>query len=217
MAYLHGSEGCHRGFKRGLRSHHEVNTNSHCCQRWCIMSGQFKDLKGKKFGRLTVIEKDHVVRTNWYWQCQCNCLSKTIVVVRGSHLTSGQTKSCGCLLGSNRLPFGQAAFNDLVLAYMRSAESKDLAFELSKEQAYKLFTSKCHYCGLSPSSVRYKGDMFFRYNGIDRANNAVGYILSNCLPCCEGCNRFKLNRNYDVFLRKVRDIYLHLKRGGILK
>lgn len=50
---------------------------------------------GKRFGRLTVIELDHIgnYRSTW-WKCHCDC-GKEVVVYRGS-LTSGDTVSCGC-------------------------------------------------------------------------------------------------------------------------
>lgn len=56
-----------------------------------------RDLTGQKFGKLTALERipgnrNHSV----YWKCQCDCGS--IVEVASSALTSGHTKSCGCLL-----------------------------------------------------------------------------------------------------------------------
>ncbi|MFL2118541.1 hypothetical protein ACEN30_00345 [Marinilactibacillus psychrotolerans] len=54
------------------------------------------DLKGKRFGRLVALEplpdrqKGRIV-----WRCQCDCGNQTDVV--RSYLTTGQTKSCGCL------------------------------------------------------------------------------------------------------------------------
>ena len=62
-----------------------------------IMS-KFIDLTGQVFGRLTVLSytgKDK--RSHSLFECECNCLNKTIVTVRGSSLCSGHTKSCGCL------------------------------------------------------------------------------------------------------------------------
>jgi hypothetical protein len=50
------------------------------------------DLSGKKFGRLTVVAR---VGPPLRWVCVCNCGSVT--VVRPSSLTSGSTRSCGCL------------------------------------------------------------------------------------------------------------------------
>lgn len=56
--------------------------------------GAFKDLTNQKFGKLTPISyyrKRHRV----YWCCMCDCGNK--IDVRSDGLTTGQTKSCGCL------------------------------------------------------------------------------------------------------------------------
>lgn len=54
------------------------------------------DLKGKRFGRLLVLESVKVKSNNGgrHWRCQCDCGG--IAIVRTSHLTSGHTVSCGC-------------------------------------------------------------------------------------------------------------------------
>lgn len=70
-----------------------------------ITNGKIEDLTGVLFGKLTVLKldidkllelKDNNKRIDTYWICQCNCISKTIISVRGSHLKSGNTKSCAC-------------------------------------------------------------------------------------------------------------------------
>jgi hypothetical protein len=56
------------------------------------------DIKGQKFGRLTVLQRaDNDKRRNVMWLCQCDCSSRTKLIVRGHSLRSGNTKSCGCL------------------------------------------------------------------------------------------------------------------------
>ena len=58
--------------------------------------GIIKDLTGKRFGRLTVIEQAgrgkyrHVL-----WKCVCDCGKETYVT--SNQLVTGRTKSCGCL------------------------------------------------------------------------------------------------------------------------
>lgn len=55
------------------------------------------DLTGKKFGRLTVIKR--VTNENngkLRWLCMCECGNEK--QIRGGRLTSGATKSCGCLM-----------------------------------------------------------------------------------------------------------------------
>lgn len=53
------------------------------------------DLAGKRFGRLTVIEKHGRCGSGTAWLCRCDCGNETIV--SRNHLVSGNTKSCGCL------------------------------------------------------------------------------------------------------------------------
>jgi hypothetical protein len=55
-----------------------------------------KDLTGQKFGRLTALEPtDKRKGTSVVWQCECEC--GNICEVRSTSLTTGNTKSCGCL------------------------------------------------------------------------------------------------------------------------
>lgn len=53
------------------------------------------DLVGKRFGRLTVVEYDSCNQHGKsMWNCRCECGNTCLV--RGTRLTSGHTKSCGC-------------------------------------------------------------------------------------------------------------------------
>ena len=50
---------------------------------------------GNKYGKLTVIsrgENDKSGKARWNCQCECG----TIILVRGTDLRSGKTKTCGC-------------------------------------------------------------------------------------------------------------------------
>ncbi len=58
--------------------------------------GNFKDLTGKTFGRLTVIERTKESKNGRRrWICQCEC--GNITEVKAQSLRDGHTKSCGCL------------------------------------------------------------------------------------------------------------------------
>lgn len=62
------------------------------------MAGHVKDLKGKRFGRLTVIEFSQLGRGNRrgaFWNCRCEC--GNLVEIASSSLIGDRTKSCGCL------------------------------------------------------------------------------------------------------------------------
>lgn len=70
-----------------------------CYSSECISNRCLKNLVGQKFGKLIVLERDKS-KTNddTMWKCQCEC--GNIVSVSSSHLTSGHSKSCGCLRSS---------------------------------------------------------------------------------------------------------------------
>lgn len=55
------------------------------------MGAKRKDLTGLKFGRWTVLE----YVGNYKYFCKCDCGTER--VVRANHLTSNESKSCGCL------------------------------------------------------------------------------------------------------------------------
>lgn len=60
-------------------------------------SGHVKDLKGEKFGRLLVLSYAGISekRPLSLWKCICDCGNET--TLPGVRLSSGHTKSCGCL------------------------------------------------------------------------------------------------------------------------
>ena len=61
-----------------------------------IPVGKAKDLTGQTFNRLTVLGRAPSNKRYAKWWCECSCEEHNIVQVIGSHLISGETKSCGC-------------------------------------------------------------------------------------------------------------------------
>ena len=76
-----------------LKSGH---TKSCGCLKKEVPEERLLDLTGKKFGRWTVIERNgREKRGDCLWKCRCDC--GKIKNVRGGSLTTGNSKSCGCL------------------------------------------------------------------------------------------------------------------------
>jgi hypothetical protein len=71
--------------------------------------GNFRDLRGQRFGRLAPTEDLRLElssgRRMVYWRCVCDCGETTTVLA--AHLTRGKTLSCGCLQREGR---GKASF-----------------------------------------------------------------------------------------------------------
>lgn len=56
---------------------------------------------GKKFGRLTIVGVNHKgTDRKFYYDCLCDCGNHCIV--RGNSLTTGNTKSCGCMVKESK-------------------------------------------------------------------------------------------------------------------
>ena len=69
----------------------------------------YRDLTGRVFGRLTVIGRDtsYQSATNKKWICRCSCDGK-ILSIFGNSLTSGHTRSCGCIQRESASAVGSA-------------------------------------------------------------------------------------------------------------
>lgn len=65
-----------------------ISGQSTACSRKCM-----NDLTGQIFGNWTVISRDN--SRPRYWNCECKCGTRKSVY--GSSLTTGKSKSCGCL------------------------------------------------------------------------------------------------------------------------
>lgn len=67
------------------------------------MHPQTQVLTGRRYGRLVVVGFSHRVWKNGYrssvkfWNCRCDCGAN--VTIQANNLTSGNSKSCGCLRG----------------------------------------------------------------------------------------------------------------------
>lgn len=170
-----------------------------------------KNIKGKRFGRLLVVDihKDYGYG-NWLWLCRCNCGIEKYI--SRTNLQNGNSNSCGCLQKertsfANSIEKNKAAFNSIYDGYRKKSQNKNIEFNLSELQFKKITQSNCCYCGEKPSYVSKTNNGIFVYNGIDRINSKLGYILTNSVPCCWKCNRAKNTMSVDEFKSHIVKIY----------
>jgi hypothetical protein len=192
-----------------------------------------ENLVGRRFGRLLVTSFGYRIKYgDVYWKCLCDCGTEKIV----GHfaLTYNRTVSCGCYNKEhcvkiskcdNIVEYQQARKNrnrediltkPLYSRYKKTASKKDRDFSLTLPEFQRLITSPCFYCGAMPQN-KFKVETYFGsmlYNGVDRVDNQKGYILENCVSCCETCNRAKLEMSKDSFYSWITLIYNNLKNKG---
>ena len=72
------------------------------------------------------------------------------------------------------------------------------SFELTKEEYEYLRQQTCMYCRRPTTETH--------HNGIDRIDSSIGYIRSNCVTCCGGCNIAKGKKTPDEFIDQCKII-----------
>ena len=179
------------------------------------------DLSNRIFGRLTVLNraKNPGTRKNdtaAYWNCICECGNE--IVIRGYSLTSGKTRSCGCLKkeSPHLKAFCEPKYSsDISTArILWSLQYKELSFN----DYYRLSQLPCYYCGIEPKLIKrayhlkYKNAEPFIYNTLDRVNSNKGHTIDNVIPCCKMCNCSKMTKSIEEFYTYIDDLITNLDR-----
>ena len=125
----------------------------------CMGRGSVIDRTGQRFGKVVIVKFAGIRQRKGRrkgqggatWLCRCDCGNELVVTT--ANLTG--TRSCGC--GRRRphkgRPAGSVARNKALASYMRGARQRDLAWELTDEDFYRLAALDCYYCGAPPSVV----------------------------------------------------------------
>jgi hypothetical protein len=176
---------------------------------------QVIDLTGKKFGRLTVIERaENDDRGKTFWKCKCDCGNET--TVNSSVLRRGDSQSCGCYHRERcSKPLGEASFNHILREYKGQAKKGNKEFSLSDDEFKELILADCFYCGKKPLQVKPgKTNGVVIYNGIDRVDSSKGYVKGNVVTCCRQCNIAKREHTVKEFKTWIKAVYEHLNLRG---
>lgn len=142
---------------------------------------QFINLTGRRFGRLTVLQRAPNQGASTMWFCDCVCGRR--VRVRREHLKIGRVVSCGCLkterIGRLRLKHGASESSE----FKSWASAKQRCFN-PKNKGYKYWGGR----GITmcdrwrDSFAAFIEDMGSRPKGLslDRINNDGNYEPGNC-------------------------------------
>lgn len=107
-----------------------------------------------------------------------------------------------------KLPDGETAFNKLYYQYQYScAKSRNHKFTLTVNEFRFLVTQNCFYCEKVPSRIKKSRESTFTFNGIDRVDNSVGYIMENCVTCCRECNTKKGGVTKDMIDKSYKFLF----------
>jgi hypothetical protein len=175
---------------------------------------------GQKIGEFTITSYNY--DTNYYTlQCSCGNTSdgdSTHVTRKISNLMSEGFTSCMQCSHKMRTELKVRAeknsviytYKDVYREYVKKSKERNINFELSLEEASKLFIQNCYYCNRPPLNCRKRDNgAAVYYQGIDRVDNNLGYEINNVVPCCKYCNSFKNDRTQEDFLAHVTEVYIN--------
>ena len=109
------------------------------------------NLENKKFGTLICLKLDETSKKKWRsWICKCDCVN--IKSISQCHLSSGHTKSCGCLFKNekrkNWTGYGEIS-GDRFYEISTKMRHKELGFNVSIKEIWNLFLKQEKKCNLS--------------------------------------------------------------------
>lgn len=161
----------------------------------------FKNLTGRQYGKLLVLEKQESIDDCVIWKCLCDCGKMTMVP---SHrLNSRKTTSCGCSQFDIHWKGCGELSGELWGRIKRGAKSRGFQFDLEIEDAWDLYLKQERKCAISGVdiifSTYYKGQRK-QTASLDRINSNKGYIISNVQWVHKVVNKLKNKFSDDEFI-----------------
>lgn len=168
---------------------------------------------GTQFNKLTVVGYDSEKK---YYICQCAC--GNITTSRIHAMTTGKHRQCRACSSKEKsettcLPNNLGLKSEIFRNYQRAAKKRNYSFELTQDEFIDLISEHCYYCGALPSMIWYGtprknvAAKEFRYNGVDRKDNSIGYTKSNCVSCCKICNNSKSTLTENEWFDWIKKIF----------
>jgi len=167
------------------------------CQKCASKVANFEDLTGQKFGRLSVLglSDKRGSRGQYYYDCLCDCGERT--TVEGTSLSSGATRSCGCLqreVSSARMSALTGELNPMWDSTKtdedRHSGHSDAGHRAWREKVFAKDGNKCVCCGATDSLHAHHIMPYAEY--IELRED-----VDNGTTLCEDCHS-RFHANYGV-------------------
>lgn len=181
---------------------------------------------GDKFNKLTLLNYEH-----GEWECLCECNNK--IWVKTDKITSGNTKSCGCLKTEkssknviNAISKRKKFTPEIASArrIWKSYNYKNINNNITFNEFIKLAKMNCYYCD-NPPSISYnhftskysngsdlaKNTGTFIYNELNLIDSAKPYTINNVVTYCSICKIVKGYKTTKEFYDYINSVNINDK------
>jgi len=158
-----------------------------------VKKGTYLDLSRQQFGRVFVVSIHSVTKQGALWNAQCDC--GTRFVVRGIHVSSGHTTSCGCrsreALAEHRTTHGLSRTYEYKLWKDAKHRAKKFNRPFNIECEDIVVPAKCPLLGIS--LFRGVGKVGSNSPSVDCLRPELGYTKGNVWVISYRANTIKNN------------------------
>jgi hypothetical protein len=161
--------------------------------------------KGDRFGNWEVISEP---KNRKCW-CKCSCPKQTVKEVWEENLVYDRSQGCGCVQVQSLHSKYWRGHGEISGSYWgsvkKSAEYRNLEFNITIEYAWELFLQQNRKCALSGVDIKFK-DMYtgrrryYSSASLDRIDSSKGYIPGNVQWVHKDVNRMKQEFDQEYFI-----------------
>jgi hypothetical protein len=177
------------------------------------------DLTGQRFGKLMILNLSSTSTPSGerMWNCICDC--GNYKTVQRKHLRSGFTKTCGCGAHlKNKEHKSWKGYEDIPKDFYsnikRGAVERNIEFDITIEDLWKLFlqqNKKCALSGIELTFSKIRKDTTGKTISLDRIDSSIGYIKGNIQFVHKHINIMKNSFDQDYFISLCEQIINHNK------
>lgn len=157
-----------------LKSGHTLSCG--CWKSEASATRRFKDLTGMRFGKLTVIELDKMVKhantkiATWRCQCDCDKFGEHLISVYSSNLLNGHTQSCGCLRSKGELKIREILTSNQISFYSEYSFNDGVYPDTQRKMKFDFYVENKYI-------IEFDGAQHYRSMEFFNGNEGFQYIL----------------------------------------
>jgi len=167
-----------------------------------------KNLVGKKFGELEVLERTEKRSRDYkvIYRCRCSCGAEVEKI--GKYLKNGDTRSCGCIKAKATKDAHWTGFGEISGSYFSNirlgAKARGYQFDITIEEIWDLFLKQNRLCKLSGLKLDFSQNLLKKKQSasLDRIDSNIGYVLENVQWVHKDVNFLK-NKYPEEYLLKI--------------